>query len=400
MAKSMVVVSSFIDATIKEQQKDVTFYLFKTLEELDAFVEKTPVRADTLFFTKDTIPLTNTSLNYLVSILNRVFFKVDKVVYITEPGSEEIKSIKFLVKTKEYNNWEIIQGALTREYVTGVVSGSSRADNSTSHRKAVYRVPKKEYIAEKSKQSSIMEEMHYADDDEQMEKMPDEPLPVYIPPETNQVCECYHVVGEDSLERTLYCFVIGQYLATHGKTLLLERDWEFHTLGDAVTKSDVPCEVFYIDELYADAGVTLQKIRESRSNLIVVLQRKRMEYNYSFVFNVLYNNLMTDLMYAVSEDCFGEEPTSSKYTVVFSNKMTDLLRTCQHVDMNTLPYIKFVGIHNANFSKLRLPTSESIRSIIEDIMGTKDIADVELLEITSLQLGESDKYDLRSALWY
>lgn len=79
MAKYMVVVSSYIDATIKEQQKDITFYLFKTLEELDEYIQKTPIRADTLFFSRDAIPLANTSLNYLVAILERVFFKVDPI---------------------------------------------------------------------------------------------------------------------------------------------------------------------------------------------------------------------------------------------------------------------------------------------------------------------------------
>ena len=128
MAKSVVVVSGYVDTTLREQQKDVNFYIFKTLEELDKFVERTPIRAETLYFSRDTIPLVNTSLNYLVSILEKVFFRVDDVVYITEQGSEEIDSIKFLVQSKSYDNWEIIQGALTREYITGVINGSARSD--------------------------------------------------------------------------------------------------------------------------------------------------------------------------------------------------------------------------------------------------------------------------------
>ena len=39
MAKTIVVISTYIDNTVREYQKDVTFYLFKTLEELDSYIE-------------------------------------------------------------------------------------------------------------------------------------------------------------------------------------------------------------------------------------------------------------------------------------------------------------------------------------------------------------------------
>lgn len=400
MAKYMVVVSSYIDATIKEQQKDITFYLFKTLEELDEYIQKTPIRADTLFFSRDAIPLANTSLNYLVAILERVFFKVDHVVYITEQGSDEISSVKFLIKAKNYDNWEIVEGALTREYVTGIVSGAARQDQSTTKRKAVYRVPKKEYVRNKSRQTSLMEEVRYLDDDDLMQKMPDEKMPLYIPSEQTQVCVSYDIIGDNCEERTLYSFVMGQYLSTHGKTLLLERDWEFHRLGEEVTKSGVDCDIFYVDELYADATKVFDDIRHSKTNLIIVLNRKRMEYNYNFLFNLLYNNLDDYLMFAVREGYYGEEPTESKYTVVFPNKMCDVLDMLQRVNMNFLRHTKFVGIHQNVLTELRMPTADSIRSVIEDILNSQEIASVELLEMDSLKLGIDSNYDLGSALWY
>ena len=141
--KSIVVLSGLVDSTLKEYQKDVTFFIFKTLEELDEYVTHTPIRAETLFFTRDAIPQVNTSLNYLVNILDRVFFKVDNVIYITEPDSPELKSIDFLIKDIGMSNWEVITGALTREYVTNVINGSARDDFTNTKRKAVYRVPKK-----------------------------------------------------------------------------------------------------------------------------------------------------------------------------------------------------------------------------------------------------------------
>ncbi|MCM1440926.1 MAG: hypothetical protein NC131_17255 [Roseburia sp.] len=399
MAKSIVVVSGYVDTTIRETQKDVNFFLFKTLEELDQFIEKTPIRGDTLFFSRDTIPLVNTSLNYLVTIMEKVFFRVDHVVYITEPGSQEIESIKFLVKSKEYDNWEIIQGALTREYVTGVVNGSARTDFSSTKRKAVYRIPKDAYIRNKTRNSKLLEEERYKDDDEQIQEMPDEKPPVYIPPEREQTCVAYDIVGNDIDERTLFVFIMAQYLATHGKTLLLERDCEYHKLGEYVTKSGVECGIFYVDDLFDNPQKTLEDIRRSKNKLVVCLCRRRIKYNYSFVFNILYNNLINTFAYMIRESGFGEEPTESKYTVVFPNTMCGTLSMCGKINMNFIPHTKFVAVHTDTLREVRLPTRESISAIIEDVLNEQKIQPVELIAITSLVMGQESNYDLRSVLW-
>ena len=399
MAKGIVVVSSYVDTTIRETQRDVNFFLFKTLEELDKYIERTPIRADTLFFSRDTIPLVNTSLNYLVSIMEKVFFRVDNVVYITEQGSSEIESIKFLVKSKEYDNWEIIQGALTREYVTGVVNGSARTDFSSTKRKAVYRIPKDAYIRNKTRHSKLLEEERYKDDDEQIQEMPDEKLPVYIPPEREQTCVAYDIVGEDLDERTLFVFIMAQYLSTHGRTLLLERDTQYHKLGEFVTKSGVDCDIFYVDDLIEDPQKTLDEMRHAKKKLVVCLCKRRIQYNYSFVFNLLYNNLISSMTYAIRESGFGEEPTESKYTVVFPNTMVGVLSMCDKINMNFLRHTKFVGVHTDILRELRLPTRESISAVIEDVLNEQKIQPVELIAIMSTVMGEDSNYDLRSVLW-
>lgn len=399
MAKTIVVISTYIDNTIREYQKDVTFYLFKTLEELDTYIERTPIRADTLFFSKDTIPLVNTSLNYLVAILDKVFFKVDNIVYITEPGSSEIESIKFLVKNKDFNNWEIVQGALTREYITSVINGSARDDFSSIRRKVVYRVPKAVYIREHTRNSELLESERYKDDDESIQEMPDEKPPIYIPPEQEQTCVCYDIVGDDIIERTLFVYIMGQYLATHGKTLLLERDWRYHRLGEFVTKSEVDCEIQYVEDLYTNPAEVIEAIRSTPHKLVVVLARRKFEYNYSFVFNLLYNNLIDSLTFAVREDMFGEEPTESRYTVVFPNTMCGVLSMCENVNMNFISYTKFVAVHTCTLNEMRLPTREAILPVIQDVLNNTDIQGVELLAISSLVMGVDSTYDLRSVLW-
>ena len=93
MARTIIVVSALVDATIREGQADTTFILKHTMEELAEHIESTPVRADYLYFTQETIPHTNTTLNYLVKMLENPFLKVDKVCYVTEKGAKELPSI-------------------------------------------------------------------------------------------------------------------------------------------------------------------------------------------------------------------------------------------------------------------------------------------------------------------
>lgn len=397
--KSIVVLSGLVDSTLKEYQKDVTFFIFKTLEELDEYVTHTPIRAETLFFTRDAIPQVNTSLNYLVNILDRVFFKVDNVIYITEPDSPELKSIDFLIKDIGMSNWEVITGALTREYVTNVINGSARDDFTNTKRKAVYRVPKEAYVRERSKQSELMEAEKYPDDDEILKEMPNEKIPVYIPPERGSICQMYDIVGDDVIERTLFSFIIAQYLATKGKTLILERDWEFHSLGECVTKSGVKCGIFYVDDILSDPLNTIEKIRDCNEKLVAVLCKRKFQYNYSFVFNLLHSRLLDYFVYAVREDVFGEEPTEGRYSVVFPNTMMGVLSMCKNINMNFIRYTKFIGVHMDTLKELRLPTTEAISAIIEDVLNTHDIQNVELVSISSLIMGIESNYDLRSVLW-
>lgn len=397
--KSIVVLSGLVDSTLKEYQKDVTFFIFKTLEELDEYVTHTPIRAETLFFTRDAIPQVNTSLNYLVNILDRVFFKVDNVIYITEPDSPELKSIDFLIKDIGMSNWEVITGALTREYVTNVINGSARDDFTNTKRKAVYRVPKEAYVRERSKQSELMEAEKYPDDDEILKEMPNEKIPVYIPPERGSICQMYDIVGDDAIERTLFSFIIAQYLATKGKTLILERDWEFHSLGECVTKSGVKCGIFYVDDILSDPLNTIEKIRDCNEKLVAVLCKRKFQYNYSFIFNLLHSRLLDYFVYAVREDVFGEEPTEGRYSVVFPNTMMGVLSMCKNINMNFIRYTKFIGVHMDTLKELRLPTTEAISAIIEDVLNTHDIQNVELISISSLIMGIESNYDLRSVLW-
>ena len=398
MLKASVIISGLVDETIKEEQRDITIYLFKTLEDLDTYTNTSPIRADNLFFTRDVLPHANTSINYLVSILERTFIKVDHVIYITEPNSNEIKSMKYLIQNRKYTNWEVVQGALTREYVRGVISGSARNDFTNIKRKAVYRVPRNTYIRDNINLSSQLEKDRFLDDDEMMQDMEVVTIPEQVPLASDTVCMSYDIVGHDCSERTLFCFIVAQYLSTHGKTMIIERDVEYHRLGDYITKSGVDCEHILIEDLYTAPSDVLDRIRKSSKSLIAVYCKRKVHFSYSFVYNLLYSNLSQILRYAVRECAYGEEPTESPYTVVFPNTMPGILEMCEHVSLDFIRYTNFVGVYMNTLQAIRVTSGEAIQSFIEDVLNKTDIPKIEIVSLTSLLLGTDSTYDIRSVL--
>ena len=89
--KSIIVISELVDSTIREYQPDVEFLIFRSIEELSEYIQTTPIRADCLYFTRDTIPdsALNTNLTFLMSMLDNPFLGVNNIYYLTEDGSPE-----------------------------------------------------------------------------------------------------------------------------------------------------------------------------------------------------------------------------------------------------------------------------------------------------------------------
>lgn len=393
--RNIIVISSLVDSTIREGQLDTEFLLFRTIDELAQYIEQTPVRADSLFFTKETIPHTNTALNFLSGMLVNPFLKVDSVVYITEKGSSEIPSVNYIVAEKGFNNWEIIEGYLTREYISGIVNGSLRQDTFGGKRKAVYRVPRAAYVQDRIKDRNSLNDK-YEDDESYLKDVPPVNIPEQSLVDKAVVCEIKHIVGSDSEERTAFCFLIAQYLAFSGKTLIIEKDTEYHRLTEFVTKSGVQCLQIPISEFLASPNETIEKIRRSESSLICILAFERLKYSYPFISNVLYNNLASDISYFISEDDFTEAPIMQKYTVVIPSNIIGVLSTCEKLDGNYLHLCKFVGVNFQSLPETRIVNGTSLAKILSDVLEMY-IEHSPILTVSSLKLGGSS-YDLRSII--
>ena len=397
MSKSVIVVSSYVDSTIREYQIDVDFHLFKTLDELDSYIEFTPIRADEIFITHEVMPNINTALNYFIQMLDNPFLRVEHVVYITEPASPEIASVNYIIEQKKYTNWEIIEGHLTREYVASVVNGTLRNEVMNPRRKAVYRVPKEVYLKERMRKNDSLDE-DYTDDERNLADIPNMSIPEEEIRDYTQACEIYKVVGDDSDERTVFAFLTAQYLAFSGKTLILERDVSFHRLTEFATKTQTPNTMFVeVKELLANTAQTIERIRQSTCSLIVVGAIERVEYRYSFILSILYNNLVSDVKYLVQELDFVEAPMTERYTAVFPATVIGILRMVDRVDVTTIHNAHFVGIAINTIPALLVNNSEAAATIIKDVLELSSV-DVQLISVNSLKIGGDSTYDLRSII--
>lgn len=397
MSKSVIVISSYVDSTIREYQVDVRFHLFKTLDELDQYVEQTPLRADELFVTKEVFPNVNTSLNYFMQLLENPFLKVDKITYITEVNSPEIASVNYIIDQKKYENWEIVEGHLTREYVSGIINGNLRNEVLNPKRKAVYRVPRETYLKERLKNRDSLEE-EYEDDEKQLRNIPDMELPDSSISDSSNVCEIYKIVGADNDERTMFAFLTAQYLSFSGKTMILERDVDYHRLTEFVTKAELPNVMLVeVAELLSNPVQVIEKIRASSAKLIVVGAIRRVSYKYNFVLSILYNNLMSDVRYLVQEMSFEEAPSTEKYIAVFPSTIIGILNMAENINLTTVHNARFVGMDLHQLPALLINSSKAVSTILEDILEVQNIG-VQLIAVNSLKIGGDSTYDLRSII--
>lgn len=396
MARTIIVVSALVDATIREGQPDTTFILKHTMEELATHIESTPVRADYLYFTQETIPHTNTTLNFLVKMLENPFLKVDKVCYVTEKGAKELPSIHYIIEEKGFENWEVIQGYLTREYVTGVITGAMRTDSFNKKRKALYRVPRASYLQDRIKNKASLEEQ-YEDDERLLNNVPAVEVPEPTVSDSAEIAPILHVAGLETEERTALVFLLAQYLSLDGKTLIIDKDSEYHLLSEFVTKSGVTCRQITITEFLEHPTETLAMIRTCNEKLVCITAVERIGYSYAFLCNVLYNNLNTKISYFIREDDFDETPLTMPYIVSVPSSVVGILRTCEQLDNNYVGLMRFVGVNLQSLPETRILNGNTMAAILSDVLES-NVEETVILNIRSLKIGGESGYDLRSVI--
>ena len=395
-AKTIVIISGLVDATIKEYQPDVEFKIFKNVDGLSLYLEENPIRAELLFFTKDVVAGANSTFAYLKDILHdNVYIQVDRVIYITEENSSEISSLKYLMEECELENWEIIQGTLHRSFIQEVINGTFREDVYAQHRKVVVRKPRADYVQQQLKNHDSLSEP-YTDDENDLVDIPDEVIPEMSVDERKEILQKVYIAGTKCKERTAFSVLAAQYLSRTDRVLLLESDPDYHTVTEYVTKANIPCSVITITDIYEDASRAIENIRAAENNLVVIECIDRIPFNYKYMLDLLYYNLVHDFSYILAEIPVDEMPYALPVTVVVPSTITGVLETGELIDKSIVRYCRFIGVDLQDLPETHVSSGVVLSSILNDILTEKDII-CPVVTVSSLRLGTTG-YDLGGIL--
>lgn len=395
-AKTIVIISGMVDATIKEYQPDVTFKMFRNVEGLAAYLETSPIRAELLFFTRDVVAGAASTFSYLKDILTQNdYINVDRVIYITEEDSTEISSFKYLTEEFQLSNWELIEGAMTRTFVQEVINGTFRDDNYTLNRKVVIRKPRADYVKQQLKNHDSLAEP-YVDDDHYLMDIPEEVVPEPVLNTRDVNLEKIYIAGLKTKERTAFSILAAQYLARTDRVLLIESDPEYHLLTEFITKSKVDCSVVTITDIYEDVTKAIDNIRNAENNLVVIECVDRIPFNYKYMISLLYYNLINDFSYIITESDIEELPHNTTSTIIVPSTITDILATGECVDKSMLPYCRFVGVDMKELPETHVSSGIVMSKILNDILSEQNIV-CPVVTLSSLRLGNT-AYDLGGIL--
>lgn len=395
-SKTIITISGMVDATVKEYQPDVDFKMFRNVDGLEEYLEKTPIRADILFFTSDVVGGAASTFSYLKDVVTRnAFLRVDRVIYITEEDAPELSALNYLIEEADLSNWEIIKGSMSRAFVQEVINGTFREDSYTENRKVVIRKPRADYVKQQLKRQDSLDEP-YADDEHDLMDIPDEEIPEVSIDERVNTLEKVYIAGRPCRERTAFAILAAQYLARTDKVLLVESDPDYHTVTEFITKAKIQCSVVTVTEIYEDITKALDKARTAENNLVVIECIDRIPFNYRYMLSLIYYNLMTDFKYLVSEVEIGELPYDTPVTVVMPSTITDILATGELVDKSLVPYCRFVGIDMKDLPETHVSSGMVMSKILDDILSEKNIV-CPVVTVSSLRLGDT-AYDLGGLL--
>ncbi len=394
--KTNIIVSTLVDATVTAQQPDIQFKMFRQLEQLGEYLESDAIRADVMFITSDTIVRPNSSFSYIIDLLlHNNFLKVNKIVYITEEKAPEVKALRYLLDEHGISNWEVIEGHLTRAYVSEVINGTYRQDMFSTRRKAVIRKPRREYVRQHLRDKSSLSE-DYVDDETDLMDIPDEPVPVdSLQPSKSSLRKVY-ITGEQAEERTAFVLLAAQYLSLSGKTIVLESDAEYHSITEFVTKSELSALLIPITTLFDRPGEIVEEIRRTDSKLIVLTCVDRFKFSYRFLCDFVYYNLCDDADYLIIETHLSEVPPRTNCTVVIPNTVIGCLEVGEQVAPDMLPYCRFVAVSYNQIPEVHINSGVVLSKILQDVLSDASIV-CPVVTVTSLRINSSP-YDLGSVI--
>lgn len=398
-ADKVFVVAANIDESIKRFCPSYIIQIFPDFPSLEEYVDTTPDIVYAIIVTEDVLQFTGSNMARLRSVVENPFLTLtNRCVYLYGMGTstDRVKAWNdqnsdFLVST--------YQGTINDQFIIGIINGKLRDSDEERVEEITYRYRANEYAQDqKIKRYESDNNAKYESDDEEMAGIPDVDEPAEYTPMGNVTMEEFPVVGLPGHARTCLAFIEAQYLALSSRTLIIESDVRYHRLTDIVLKSQVDCLFIDVAELFANVNGTLDMIKSSKDNLIVVGSTTDIKYDYAYLRSLLGDVLKDFVQNFVIECDFTDTPYNGNYTVVFDDTLPDLLMCTDKLlypvnKMNTI----FIGVRQNTMQPYNLSTSE-ITDIICEILSIDEVYAQTVTLNGSTIKKEDSVYDLFSII--
>lgn len=393
----LFIIDSIVDDSIKMQTAVYDITIFKSIMEFESYVEKVPVIVSALIVTTNALEFTSSNVKRLMHVLESPFLTItESVIYLVDLDYS-IEQVKEFVD-KNRLDWAIYQERLDVEYISSIVSGEGRRSAEEQVEIVTYRLRASEYVRQQN-EKKLQEgklDVDYKVDDELFDDVPKEEMIEDTNPSVEYETSVQYVTGERTLERTVLVWLMAQYLSLEGKTVIIDKDTEYHTLLDLASKSGVPYYFVEAKELFEDFQSKLQEIVATTDKLVLIGSRSRNVYDYDFLFDVLVSNLKDSIGYFIRECELEESLYEREYTVAVKNTAPDVIRLCNlSRDCLDPRHVSVVGVQIGQLGAVNL-SSKEINSILSSLLGNSSYKS-RLVGISGLKLkGEDKVYDIFS----
>lgn len=373
--EKVFIVSSNVDDSIKGTSLYSDVRVFKTFKQFEEYVDTTPIDASMIIINSKDLQFTNNSMNRLVNILNSTFVSIDRFIYYMVDDLEVKDKVDELCKRNGYDKIKCIYSdTLHSEDVAYVLTGEALSSKDTVTEVKTYRIRASDYVrSQRDKEGLDYEDIYYGDEDE-LSGIADEEVPEDLKAMDSTKAIKHIICSNEVRERSAWAILKAQYLSMQGKVLLLEKDIEYHTALDMLSKLNIDMEFIDVVDIYRDCSSVINRIKLSKSKLVFVGSKSKLNYNYDVLINVLMSNLEDFIDYYIYETELNQIPYGSKVDIIMPTTVPEIFKSVSSMSsISSFKDVLIIGLDITNFGVVGLSERE-FRTLLQELFQENDIS--------------------------
>lgn len=375
--EKVFIVSSNVDDSIRSTSIYSDVSVFKTFKQFEDYVDVTPIDASMIIVNSKDLQFTNNSMNRIINIINSTFVTLDKHLYYMVDDVDIKNKVDDLCRKNSYDKIKCLYSpTLHSKDVAGVLNGESLSSKDTVTEIRTYRIRADDYIrSQKDKEGLSYDDSYYSDEDE-LSGIADEPMPEDLRA-SDSIKAHKHIVSSNSLiERSVWVLLKAQYLSLNGKVLVLEKDIEYHTSYDMLSKLDIDFEFFDVVSLFRDCSDVITQIKSSKSKFIFIGSKSKVVYNYDIIMSILVSNLEDHIDHYIYETELSQIPYGSNVDVIMPTTVPEILKSVNVMSsISSYQDLLIIGLDITNLGSVNI-TELEFKRLLEEIFQSNEISSV------------------------